>query len=135
MAHLEDDLWNQVLAKLEGQLSGPTFETWIKPTRIQTLTDQQLVLLTDNPFARNWLQKHYLTQISQVAAEVIGHAVDVSITVKTNGIATPVPSDALPATATGHNTERRNERPYEKNGEKNGEKTGERADSEFPDLN
>ncbi len=135
MAHLEDDLWNQVLAKLEGQLSGPTFETWIKPTRIQTLTDQQLVLLTDNPFARNWLQKHYLTQISQVAAEVIGHAVDVSITVKTNGISTPVPSDALPATATGHNTERRNERPYEKNGEKNGEKTGERADSEFPDLN
>ncbi len=135
MAHLEDDLWNQVLAKLEGQLSGPTFETWIKPTRIQTLTDQQLVLLTDNPFARNWLQKHYLTQISQVAAEVIGHAVEVSITVKTNGISAPVPSDALPATANGSNLERRNERPYEKNGEKNGEKTGERADSEFSDLN
>ncbi len=137
VAHLEDDLWNQVLTKLEGQLSGPTFETWIKPTRIQTLTGQQLVLLTDNPFARNWLQKHYLTQISQVAAEVIGHAVEVSISVKTGGATPPVPSDALPATpnnlsadgksANGSNLDRGNERLYERN--------GERADSEFSALN
>ncbi|MGB3292129.1 MAG: chromosomal replication initiator protein DnaA [Phormidesmis sp.] len=89
-----EDLWNQVLTKLESQLSGPTFETWIKPTRIQSLSEEQLVLLTVNPFARNWLQKHYLAQISQVAAEVLGHSVTVSITATDEVAAAAVPSDA-----------------------------------------
>jgi len=79
---IKEDLWNQVLAKLEGQLSGPTFETWLKPTEIQTLSEQQLTLLTNNPFARNWLQKHYLNQITEVAAEILGHTISVSIAVK-----------------------------------------------------
>jgi chromosomal replication initiator protein len=92
----KEDLWNEVLTKLEGQLSGPTFETWIKPTRIQALSEQQMVLLTDNPFARNWLQKHYLSQISQVAAEVLGHQVEVSITVTNETTQAPVPSDGSP---------------------------------------
>lgn len=99
MAQANEDLWNQVLAKLESQLSSPTFETWIKPTRIHTLTEQQLVLLTDNPFARNWLQKHYLSQISQVAAEVLGHAVDVSITVTDE-----IPKVSAPADSTYFST-------------------------------
>ncbi|MGB3297000.1 MAG: chromosomal replication initiator protein DnaA [Phormidesmis sp.] len=94
MTQIKEDLWNEVLAKLESQLSGPTFETWIKPTRIQALSDQQLVLLTDNPFARNWLQKHYLSQISQVAAEILGHPVEVSIAVIDATTQAPSPSDA-----------------------------------------
>lgn len=88
---MKEDLWNEVLARLEGQLSGPTFETWIKPTRIQALSDSQLTLLTDNPFARNWLQKHYLSQIAQAAAEVLGHSIEVSIAV-TDGLNSPAPS-------------------------------------------
>jgi len=100
VAQVKEELWNEVLAKLEGQLSGPTFETWIKPTRIETISEQQLVLCTDNPFARNWLQKHYLTTISEVAAEVIGHTIDVSITVTTAGTPSAAPSDG-PPTAPG----------------------------------
>jgi chromosomal replication initiator protein len=92
---IKEDLWTEVLSKLESQLSGPTFETWIKPTRIQALSDEHLVLLTDNPFARNWLQKHYLSQISQVAAEVLGHSVEVSITVTSEPAVVPVPSEAI----------------------------------------
>ena len=81
MTQVKEDLWNQVLTQLESQLSSPTFETWIKPTRVSQLSDKKLVLLTDNPFARNWLQKYYLPQISEVAAAVIGHKVEVVITI------------------------------------------------------
>ncbi|MEL6158772.1 MAG: chromosomal replication initiator protein DnaA [Cyanobacteria bacterium J06623_5] len=95
MPQIKEDLWNQVLAKLENQLSGPTFETWIKPTQIQDISQEQLVLLTDNPFARNWLQKHYLAQISNVAAEVLGYTVDVSISVKDDIEKAPSPSEAI----------------------------------------
>ncbi len=108
MAQAKEELWNQVLAKLESQLSSPTFETWIKPTRIQTLSEQKLVLLTDNPFARNWLRKHYLAQISEVAAEVLGHTVEISITVtdETPKVSAPADSSYLSAPAVAASAEK-----------------------------
>jgi chromosomal replication initiator protein len=79
-----EGLWNHVLEKLQGQLSEPTFETWIKPARIQELSETTLTITTPNPFARNWLQKHYLPTIAEVANEVLGHSVDVVVTVNAN---------------------------------------------------
>lgn len=76
-----EGLWNQVLDKLQAQLSGPTFETWIKPARVQDLSDDTLTLSTPNPFARNWLQKHYLQTIADVTHEVLGHPVEIVVTV------------------------------------------------------
>ena len=93
MPQIKEDLWNEVLTKLETQLSSPTFETWIKPTRIQALSERELVLLTDNPFARNWLQKHYLNQITDVATEVLGREVEVTVTVTSDTSPTRAPSD------------------------------------------
>ena len=112
MAVIKEDIWNQVLEKLALQLSAPTFETWIKPTKVQALSNNQLVLLTDNPFARNWLHKHYLTQISTAAEEVLGHTINVTVTVKDrDDIEKPVsPSEAasdLSSTATSNDTKRK----------------------------
>lgn len=95
MTQVKEDLWNQVLTQLETELSGPTFETWIKPTRVSQLSDQKLILLTDNPFARNWLQKYYLPQISQAAATVIGREVEVVIAI--NDQTGPLSASAAPA--------------------------------------
>ena len=78
-------LWNEVLEKLQDQLSGPTFETWIKPTRLQTLDDSTLTISTPNPFARNWVQKHYIQVISDVAQELLGHEITVVVTVSETG--------------------------------------------------
>ena len=97
MSPIKEDLWNEVLIKLEAQLSGPTFETWIKPTKIQALSEQQLVLLTDNPFARNWLQKHYLSQITQVATEVLGRNIEVTITVNSDTTQSMIAAEAKPS--------------------------------------
>ncbi|MBX2866184.1 MAG: chromosomal replication initiator protein DnaA [Leptolyngbyaceae cyanobacterium MAG.088] len=79
-----DGLWNEVLKKLQDQLSGPTFETWIKPTRLQTLADNTLTISTPNPFARNWVQKHYIQVISDVAQELLGQDINVVVTVNTS---------------------------------------------------
>ncbi len=76
-----DGLWNEVLNKLQDQLSGPTFETWIKPTRLQTLADSTLTISTPNPFARNWVQKHYIQVISDVAQELLGQEINIVVTV------------------------------------------------------
>ncbi|NER82995.1 MAG: chromosomal replication initiator protein DnaA [Leptolyngbya sp. SIO1D8] len=76
-----DGLWQQVLEQLQNQLSRPTFETWIKPARIHDLSDETLVITTPNPFARNWLQKHYLSTISKVVADLLGRPVEIQVVV------------------------------------------------------
>jgi chromosomal replication initiator protein len=76
-----EQLWNQVLERLQLQLSRPTFETWIKATTVERLEENRLILTTPNPFARNWLQKYYLRTIASVVEEVLGQPVEVQITI------------------------------------------------------
>lgn len=83
MDHALDGLWKQVLDELQNQLSRPTFETWIKPARPHDLSEQTLVISTPNPFARNWLQKHYLSTIATVVRDILGRAVDIRFVVDT----------------------------------------------------
>ena len=74
-------LWTQVLERLQIQLSRPTFETWIKTAVAEQLDDNCLVIRTPNPFARNWLQKYYIKTIAEVVQEVMGHPIDIHITI------------------------------------------------------
>ncbi|AFY64507.1 chromosomal replication initiator protein DnaA [Geitlerinema sp. PCC 7407] len=74
-------LWNQVLERLQLQLSRPTFETWIKTASAEGFDEHSLVISTPNPFARNWLQKYYAKAIADAVKDIIGHEVELHITV------------------------------------------------------
>jgi chromosomal replication initiator protein len=76
-----EQLWSQVLERLQLQLSRPTFETWIKTAHPQQLTNNCLVICTANPFARNWLQKYYIKTIADVVQDILGHPVEIQIAV------------------------------------------------------
>ncbi|HZG40235.1 MAG TPA: chromosomal replication initiator protein DnaA [Nodosilinea sp.] len=103
-------LWEEVLSQLQVELSRPTFETWIKPAQAQTLSDRALVISTPNPFARNWVQKHYAGTITQVVNNILGKAIELQVTVVPEGDSapgallpmagvgqlTPAPAPALP---------------------------------------
>ncbi|WP_035994615.1 chromosomal replication initiator protein DnaA [Leptolyngbya sp. KIOST-1] len=78
-------LWEEVLNQLQVELSRPTFETWIKPAQAQTLSDRALVISTPNPFARNWVQKHYAGTITQVVNNILGKAIELQVTVVPEG--------------------------------------------------
>ncbi|MBD0335345.1 MAG: chromosomal replication initiator protein DnaA [Cyanobacteria bacterium Co-bin13] len=80
-----DGLWEEVLDRLQTQLSRPTFETWIKPARAQSLNERELVISTPNPFARNWLQKHYVDTIAGVVNEILGQTINIQVTVRSEG--------------------------------------------------
>ncbi|MGB3137886.1 MAG: chromosomal replication initiator protein DnaA [Nodosilinea sp.] len=77
-------LWEEVLSQLQVELSRPTFETWIKPAQAQRLSDCALVISTPNPFARNWVQKHYAGTITQVVNNILGKAIELQVTVVPN---------------------------------------------------
>ncbi|MGB7442376.1 MAG: chromosomal replication initiator protein DnaA [Coleofasciculaceae cyanobacterium] len=78
-----EQLWNQVLERLQLQLSRPTFETWIKTAHAQQLENNCLVICTPNPFAKNWLQKYYLKTIADVVQDILGHPVEIYFTATT----------------------------------------------------
>ena len=87
-----EQFWQEVLTKLQGQLSRPTFETWIKPTQAQALNDNILVISTPNPFARNWLQKHYVSTIATVVQEMLGQPITVQVVVTADDSDDPLPA-------------------------------------------
>ncbi|WP_017316490.1 chromosomal replication initiator protein DnaA [Mastigocladopsis repens] len=76
-----ESLWNQVLERLQLELSRPTFETWIKTASAERLENNCLVICTPNPFARNWLQKYYIKTIANVVQDILGYPVDIYISV------------------------------------------------------
>jgi chromosomal replication initiator protein len=76
-----EQLWTQVLERLQLQLSRPTFETWIKTATVEELAGDRLIVSTPNPFAKNWLQKYYVKTISDAVAEIVGKPLEIVITV------------------------------------------------------
>jgi chromosomal replication initiator protein len=73
-------LWNQVLERLQLQLTRPAFETWIKTAVVQELTDKCLVVRAANPFILNHLQKNYLKTIADAVQEILGYSVEIQLT-------------------------------------------------------
>lgn len=107
-----ETLWNQVLERLETQLSRPTFEAWIKTAVAEELTPERLTIRTPHPFARNWLLKYYNKNLADVVAEMLGYAVEIHIVTSQSGDpqtseqevepidAEPLPQPATPALKT-----------------------------------
>lgn len=82
--NIPDDFWGEVLDRLQLQMSRPTFEMWIKTAKVEQLDEQTLVLCTQTYFARGWIQKYYASAIADVVSDILGHRVDLQITVDPN---------------------------------------------------
>ncbi|MBE9188070.1 chromosomal replication initiator protein DnaA [Microcoleus sp. LEGE 07076] len=76
-----ENLWNQILERLQVQLSRPSFETWIKTARAEQLENNCLIVSAPNPFARNWLQKYYVKTIASAVEEILGYPVEIYLTI------------------------------------------------------
>ncbi len=75
------NLWDQVLERLQLRLTRPAFDTWIQTATVQSFQDNCLVIQAANPFVLNHLQKTYLTTIAEVVQELVGSAVEIHLTV------------------------------------------------------
>ena len=73
--------WTEVQEKLKADLSTPTYETWIKPCRLDSLEDNTVTLATGSDFNRNLITKRYSSSLKQAFSALLGQAVTVRIVV------------------------------------------------------
>ncbi|MFT8363827.1 MAG: chromosomal replication initiator protein DnaA [Sporolactobacillus sp.] len=66
------EIWSQALESIKKKLSKPSFETWLKETRAQSINGQTLIISVPNEFSRDWLEEHYARLISEIIFNVTG---------------------------------------------------------------
>lgn len=71
LEHLEE-LWNNVLAQIERKLAKPSFDTWLKPTKVIALSDSTITIAAPNSFAKEWLEQYYVHLITGSLNELVG---------------------------------------------------------------
>ncbi|TWT00630.1 chromosomal replication initiator protein DnaA [Planomicrobium sp. CPCC 101079] len=71
MEHL-DELWSSVLAEVETKISKPSFETWLKSTKLLSYKNDTVTISAPNSFARDWLENHYVHLITGILSDSTG---------------------------------------------------------------
>ena len=69
---VSNELWDAALAALERKYSKPIFEMWLKPIRPIAMSDSEIVLSVQSPFARDWVENRLKGDISEVLTELLG---------------------------------------------------------------
>lgn len=71
MEHIEE-LWDKVLSEAKQKISKPSFETWLKSTKLLAYTGDTVTIAAPNSFGREWLENHYVHLIAAILAELTG---------------------------------------------------------------
>jgi len=90
-----EELWNTVLAQIEQRVSKPSFETWMKSTKLFSYNGSTLSISAPNVFARDWLDNHYIHLFKVVLKEITGEDLLVEFIVQKN-----LDSDDFPVSVT-----------------------------------
>jgi chromosomal replication initiator protein len=90
-------IWNNCLSKLENEIPGSDFSTWIRP--LQAIeTEGQIKLLAPNRFVLDWVKEHHLTKIEETIHEFSNGTLGLNLEIGTRKSAVPAAvKPALPA--------------------------------------
>ncbi|WP_320664185.1 chromosomal replication initiator protein DnaA [Prochlorococcus sp. MIT 1223] len=72
-----EEVWSKVQRSLQNNLSKPSYETWIRPTKFYSYENYILTLIAPNPFSSNYLKKNYSDTIQSLAKELLGQEIKV----------------------------------------------------------
>jgi chromosomal replication initiator protein len=72
----DDSVWSQVQTSLKEKLGNQSWEIWIRPIQLASISDQQVQLEVPNRYYRDWVQHNYAAALSAELEEIIGHPVE-----------------------------------------------------------
>ena len=67
---MSENLWDEVLARVEGKINRHSFATWFRPTSYVSSDDQNLRVSVPNAQFRDWLSKNYLGVLQEALCEI-----------------------------------------------------------------
>ncbi|QKS69595.1 chromosomal replication initiator protein DnaA [Paenalkalicoccus suaedae] len=69
-----NDLWEQALLKIEEKVSKPSYDTWFKFTKADSIdqSSNTITVIAPNEFARDWLENRYFNIITDTLQELTG---------------------------------------------------------------
>ncbi len=67
---MADNVWNDILARVEAKINRHSYYTWFKPTSLVDAAGERLTIRVPNSQFRDWLAKHYTSVIDEAAREV-----------------------------------------------------------------
>jgi chromosomal replication initiator protein len=82
--HSASQVWKAALGQLEVEIPRPNFETWLRNTAAQSVSDDVLVVTTPNAFTAEMLQKRLSATIERAVENVAHRPMEVRFTVKNN---------------------------------------------------
>ena len=74
-----EELWQNVLEIIQGKLSRPSFETWMKSTQALVLNESIAIISAPNMLVKDWLENRYNKMIRDSIEEVTGNKVTLKI--------------------------------------------------------
>lgn len=70
--------WEQIIEKVEPELSKLSCDTWLKPVKPLSLTDEKFELGTPKGFMKEWIDSRYIPLLERAAQEILGKQIAVS---------------------------------------------------------
>ncbi|HEY2435402.1 MAG TPA: chromosomal replication initiator protein DnaA [Vicinamibacterales bacterium] len=86
-----NNIWDQVLARVETKVNRHSFYTWFKPTTFVSDRQGTIRVRVPNALFRDWLTKHYAAVIEEALAEVERSGVPVSFVTEDTPVGAPEP--------------------------------------------
>src|SRR3989338_7448379 len=77
-----ETIWDLVQGHLSKEMKGPSFQTWIKPSKLIELRETKAIIAVKNEFNKNFLNQCYLNKITSAIEKVTRKKTEVEIIVK-----------------------------------------------------
>lgn len=74
---MDQDIWQNVLDKLEQNINEQSFKTWFYDTRLIDMSDKQLLVRVPTQFSANYLNQNYKDALSEIAFTLYGRGYDI----------------------------------------------------------
>ncbi len=64
---MDQDIWQNILDKLEQNINGQSFRTWFTETKLVDMSNNELVIRVPTQFAANYLNQNYTETLSEIS--------------------------------------------------------------------
>jgi len=75
------EVWESCREKIKQSIGKLSFDTWIAPLNLKSLTEKEIILEVPDIFFKQWIESHYLEKIKEILTQVTAKELNVILEV------------------------------------------------------